>query len=112
MNRERLFALVDRRACLDFVARMVRHRSYSNTQGESELSRFMARSMEELGLETTLQEVEPGRVQALGTLKGEGGVCDPGGRYNTMPDERVDIPDYLDMVRIDLLTILDICAPV
>lgn len=37
-------------------------------------------------------------------------VCGPGGRYNTMPDERVDIPDYLDMIRIYLLTILDICG--
>ena len=36
-------------------------------------------------------------------------VCGPGGRYNTMPDERVDIPDYLDMIRIYLLTILEIC---
>jgi acetylornithine deacetylase len=39
----------------------------------------------------------------------EGIVCGPGGRYNTMPDERVDIVDYLDMIRIYLLTILDIC---
>ena len=39
----------------------------------------------------------------------EGVVCGPGGRYNTMPDERVDIADYLDMVRIYLLTILEIC---
>ena len=39
----------------------------------------------------------------------EGVVCGPGGRYNTMPDERVDIVDYLDMIRIYLLTILDIC---
>ena len=77
MNRDRLFALVDRRACLDFAARMVRYRSYGNTPGESELSRFMASSMENLGLETTLQEVEPGRVQALGTLKGEGGGSSP-----------------------------------
>ena len=36
-------------------------------------------------------------------------VCGPGGRYNTMPDERVDIPDYLDMIRVYLLTILDTC---
>jgi acetylornithine deacetylase len=36
-------------------------------------------------------------------------VCGPGGRYNTMPDERVDIPDYLDMIRIYLHAILDIC---
>ncbi len=73
MNRDRLLALVDRRECLDFVAGMVRHRSYSNTPGESDLSRFMARSMEAMGLDTTLQEVEPGRYQALGTLKGMGG---------------------------------------
>ncbi len=39
----------------------------------------------------------------------EGVVCGPGGRYNTMPDERVDVADYLDMVRIYLLTIADIC---
>ncbi len=39
----------------------------------------------------------------------QGVVCGPGGRYNTMPDERVDIPDYLDMIRIYLLTMADIC---
>ncbi|MEC7029517.1 MAG: M20 family peptidase, partial [Pseudomonadota bacterium] len=36
-------------------------------------------------------------------------VCGPGGRYNTMPDERVDIVDYLDAIRIYLMTILDVC---
>ncbi len=36
-------------------------------------------------------------------------VCGPGGRYNTMPDERVDIADYLDAIRLYLLTILDVC---
>jgi acetylornithine deacetylase len=40
----------------------------------------------------------------------EGVVCGPGGRYNTMPDERVDIADYLDMIRIYLLTVLEICG--
>ena len=39
----------------------------------------------------------------------EGIVCGPGGRYNTMPDERVEIRDFLDMVRIYMLAILDIC---
>ena len=39
----------------------------------------------------------------------EGVVCGPGGRYNTMPDERVDIRDYLDAIRIYLLTMLEIC---
>jgi acetylornithine deacetylase len=40
----------------------------------------------------------------------EGVVCGPGGRYNTMPDERVEINDYLDMIRIYLLTMADICG--
>ncbi|SFI38585.1 acetylornithine deacetylase [Bosea sp. OK403] len=39
----------------------------------------------------------------------EGIVCGPGGRYNTMPDERVEIVDYLAMIRIYMLCILDIC---
>ncbi|QCI99293.1 M20 family metallopeptidase [Agrobacterium larrymoorei] len=39
----------------------------------------------------------------------EGIVCGPGGRYNTMPDERVDIVDFLDMIKVYILTILDIC---
>jgi acetylornithine deacetylase len=39
----------------------------------------------------------------------EGIVCGPGGRYNTMPDERVDVPDYLDMIRMYVLAMLDIC---
>ena len=42
----------------------------------------------------------------------EGIVCGPGGRYNTMPDEKVDIADYLDAIRIYLLAILEICEPV
>jgi len=37
-------------------------------------------------------------------------VCGPGGRYNTMPDERVDVADYLDAVRIYLLAIVDTCG--
>jgi acetylornithine deacetylase len=40
----------------------------------------------------------------------EGIVCGPGGRYNTMPDERVDIADFLDMIRIYMLTMLEICG--
>jgi acetylornithine deacetylase len=32
-------------------------------------------------------------------------VCGPGGKYNTMPDERVHIVDYLDAIRMHALTI-------
>jgi len=45
----------------------------------------------------------------LHRLRMEGIVCGPGGRYNTMPDERVDVPDYLDMIRIYMLAMLDVC---
>ena len=40
----------------------------------------------------------------------EGVVCGPGGKYNTMPDERVEIADYLDMIRIYKAVLLDICG--
>ncbi len=39
----------------------------------------------------------------------EGIMCGPGGRFNTMPDERVEIVDFLDMIRVYVLVILDIC---
>ena len=42
----------------------------------------------------------------------EGIVCGPGGKYNTMPDERVELRDYLDAVRLYLMLIVDICGPV
>ena len=51
---------------------------------------------------------DAGHLYAEGGM--EGVVCGPGGRYNTMPDERVDRDDYLDMIRIYLLTICDICG--
>lgn len=45
--------------------------------------------------------------QSLGM---EGIVCGPGGKYNTRPDEKVDIADFLDCVRIFMRTIVDICG--
>jgi acetylornithine deacetylase len=40
----------------------------------------------------------------------QGIVCGPGGKYNTMPDERVDVPDFLDMIKVYMLCILDVCG--
>ena len=40
----------------------------------------------------------------------EGIVCGPGGKYNTMPDERVDIIDYLDCIRIFMKVIVQCCG--
>lgn len=51
---------------------------------------------------------DAGHLQHAGGM--EGVVCGPGGRYNTMPDERVDIDDYLDMIRVYMLTIMEICG--
>ena len=42
-------------------------------QGEAELGAYVARALEELGLEVTLHEIEPGRVNVVGILKGSGG---------------------------------------
>lgn len=41
----------------------------------------------------------------------QGIVCGPGGRYNTMPDERVDIDDYLLAVKLYAGVIADLCGP-
>src|SRR5690242_2853500 len=73
MDKERLLAAVDARRSLDFLAAMVRYKSYSGTPGESDLARFMDESMRELGLASELQEVEDGRLNAIGRLKGAGG---------------------------------------
>lgn len=39
-----------------------------------------------------------------------GVVCGPGGAFNTMPDERVHIADYLDMIHVHEHTIATICG--
>lgn len=40
----------------------------------------------------------------------QGIVCGPGGKYNTMPDERVDIIDYLDCIRVFMKVIVECCG--
>ncbi|EGV64047.1 hypothetical protein PSN45_003863 [Yamadazyma tenuis] len=40
----------------------------------------------------------------------EGIVCGPGGKFNTMPDERVDIVDYLDCIRVFMRVIVETCG--
>ncbi len=40
----------------------------------------------------------------------EGIVCGPGGRFNTMPDERVEIVDYLDCIRLYMLAAIEVCG--
>ncbi|WP_346165256.1 hypothetical protein [Streptomyces javensis] len=47
-----------------------------------------------------------GLEHAVGRLRGTGGGKSPmfKGRYDTMPDQRVDVADYLDAVRMHLAT--------
>jgi acetylornithine deacetylase len=75
MNTDDLLRRVDEKACLDFLAAMVRHKSYTQTQGERDIAAFMAESMRALGLEAELSPVEEGgdRVNAVGRLRGAGG---------------------------------------
>ncbi|MBT9383162.1 M20/M25/M40 family metallo-hydrolase [Pseudooceanicola sp. CBS1P-1] len=40
----------------------------------------------------------------------EGIVCGPGGEFNTMPDERVRKSQFIDCVKIYILTIAEICG--
>ncbi|KAL2205884.1 acetylornithine deacetylase/succinyldiaminopimelate desuccinylase-like deacylase [Sarocladium strictum] len=40
----------------------------------------------------------------------EGIVCGPGGKYNTRPDEKVDVADYLDSIVVFMRLIMQICG--
>ena len=45
MNAKDILARVDERFCLDFLSRMVRHKSYTQTDGEKALAGWMAEQM-------------------------------------------------------------------
>src|SRR5919108_4646730 len=76
MSPEAILARVDDKECLDFLAQMVRHKSYSETEGERRLATFMAEQMRALGLDAGLQPVEGARVNAIGRWRGTGGGKD------------------------------------
>jgi len=112
-------AAVDEPGLVALLARLVRIRSYSAGGEEGRIARFMAEQLAPLGLDVALQEVQPGRFNCVGRWPGTGGgpslmlnghldtnpagegwtrdplggelglVYGPGGKYNTMPDERV-----------------------
>ncbi|MCQ2998958.1 M20/M25/M40 family metallo-hydrolase [Pseudomonas syringae] len=73
MTPEALLDRIDEAYCLDFLARMVQHKSYSATPEERLLAEYMAGQMAELGLDARLMPVPGERLNAIGTLKGEGG---------------------------------------
>ncbi|HTR87964.1 MAG TPA: M20/M25/M40 family metallo-hydrolase [Reyranella sp.] len=73
MNTKDILARVDTKFCLDFLSRMVQHKSYTQTDGEKALAGWMMEQMRGLGLEAELSPVDGGRVNAIGRLKGAGG---------------------------------------
>ena len=64
---------IDEAGCLELVADMVRHKSYSATEGERALAVHMVERMRGIGLEADLQLVEGDRVNAIGRWRGTGG---------------------------------------
>ncbi|QUS36199.1 M20 family metallopeptidase [Falsirhodobacter algicola] len=74
MDRKALLDSVDEKACLDFVSMMVRHKTYSETEGETILVRRMVEEMAAIGLEAEVRGFgEKGRCNGVGTLRGSGG---------------------------------------
>ncbi len=73
MTPEALLERIDEAYCLDFLARMVQHKSYSATPEERQLAEYMAGQMQALGLDSQLMPVPGERLNAIGTLKGQGG---------------------------------------
>lgn len=79
--------------------------------------RAAARAYEQvLGAEPPMGAVPPYRyygsdashLQHLANMKGL--VCGAGGKYNTMPDERVELPQFRAATRLYALTALEVCA--
>lgn len=72
-DHDRVLAAVDDDADLRLLREMIRMRSYSAGGEESALATKLVADMQTLGLDARLQEVEPGRFNAVGVLKGRGG---------------------------------------
>jgi acetylornithine deacetylase len=66
-------AAVDEPGLVALLSRMVKIRSYSAGGEEGRIARFMADELAALGLEVTLQEVQPARLNCVGRWPGTGG---------------------------------------
>jgi acetylornithine deacetylase len=62
---------MDDAADLELIRKMVQIRSYSRE--EAPLAKFLVEYMKGMGLESSLMEVQPGRYNAIGILRGTGG---------------------------------------
>lgn len=95
---------VDGSWTVEFLKRLVRINSVNPTlvkgaPGEVEIAECVADTMREIGLETRLEEVEPGRPNAVGVLKGSSGgpTLMLNGHLDTVGIEYMEI-DPLDPV--------------
>ena len=68
---DRVLARVDRDALVDLASRLVRIPSFC--RDETPVAHFLADYFRPRGYAVELQEVEPGRLQAIATLRGAGG---------------------------------------
>ncbi|RYE62240.1 MAG: M20 family peptidase, partial [Oxalobacteraceae bacterium] len=74
MDPKSLVDRIDEKACLDFLSKMVQHKSHSETEGEKVLARWMAAELDKIGVEAELQAFDDGRrFNTIGRLKGQGG---------------------------------------
>ena len=68
---------VNQKAVIELLKEMVRINSVNpslvpGAPGESEIANYIANYMESLGIEAVLDEVQPGRVNTIGVLRGVG----------------------------------------
>ena len=70
-QKDRVIAQVDRAAMLDLAKQLISIPSFK--PNETPVAHFLDGYFRERGYEVELQEVEPGRLQAIATLRGSGG---------------------------------------
>ncbi len=71
MLRDRVLAQVDQQQIIELASALIRIPSFKTE--ETPLALFLADFFRERGYLVDLQEIEPGRLQTIATLKGTGG---------------------------------------
>ncbi|MGI8824516.1 MAG: M20 family metallopeptidase [Chloroflexota bacterium] len=63
---------IDRDLVIDLTRDLIRFRSVNPPGNEQEVAEFLGQRMEQLGLESRLEPLEPGRANVIGRLPGKG----------------------------------------
>ncbi|MFC1938341.1 M20 family metallopeptidase [Chloroflexota bacterium] len=71
MQKDDVLKFINEERLVNLAKNMIRIPSLQ--EEESELARFLEKYMKDNGIETEMMEVEKGRVQPIGRIKGEGG---------------------------------------